>query len=72
MSWPLNSSIKNLTDASHRCRATNEGIQRTAAYEAITSFVTHATADTIPVVQNTAVTILMRMEQLLSMQVRTF
>ncbi|KAI1790603.1 ARM repeat-containing protein [Ganoderma leucocontextum] len=48
--------------------ATNEGIQRTAAYEAITSFVTHSTADTIPVVQNTAVTILMRMEQLLAMQ----
>ncbi|OSD03642.1 ARM repeat-containing protein [Trametes coccinea BRFM310] len=47
---------------------TSEGQHRTAAYEAITSFVTHSTADTIPVVQNTAVTILMRMEQLLSMQ----
>ncbi|KAI0351594.1 ARM repeat-containing protein [Trametes cingulata] len=48
--------------------ATSEGQHRTAAYEAITSFVTHATLDTIPVVQNTAVTILMRMEQLLGMQ----
>ncbi|CDO70451.1 hypothetical protein BN946_scf184999.g92 [Trametes cinnabarina] len=47
---------------------TSEGQHRTAAYEAITSFVTHSTADTIPVVQNTAVTILMRMEQLLAMQ----
>ncbi|KAI0744690.1 ARM repeat-containing protein [Earliella scabrosa] len=48
--------------------ATNDSQHRTAAYEAITSFVTHSTADTIPVVQNTAVTILMRMEQLLAMQ----
>ncbi|KAI8972612.1 ARM repeat-containing protein [Trametes punicea] len=47
---------------------TSEGQHRTAAYEAITSFVTHATLDTIPVVQNTAVTILVRMEQLLNMQ----
>ncbi|CCM03217.1 uncharacterized protein FIBRA_05341 [Fibroporia radiculosa] len=48
--------------------ASNEGNYRTAAYEAITSFVTHATMDTIPVVQNTAVAILLRMEQLLGMQ----
>lgn len=48
--------------------ASNEGNYRTAAYEAITSYVTHATADTIPVVQTTAVTILHRMEQLLAMQ----
>ncbi|KAH9893956.1 ARM repeat-containing protein [Cubamyces lactineus] len=47
---------------------TSEGQHRTAAYEAITSFITHSTLDTIPVVQNTAVTILMRMEQLLGMQ----
>ncbi|KAH9922336.1 ARM repeat-containing protein [Epithele typhae] len=48
--------------------ATLEGTHRTAAYEAITSFITHSTADTVTVVQNTAVTILMRMEQLLAMQ----
>ncbi|KAJ3482200.1 hypothetical protein NLI96_g7140 [Meripilus lineatus] len=44
--------------------ATNDGNFRTAAYEAITSFVTHAYPDTIPVVQNTAVAILQRMEHL--------
>ena len=49
--------------------ATNEGMHRTAAYQAIISFVTHSTADTVGVVQNTAVTILVRMEQLLNMQV---
>ncbi|KAH9948461.1 ARM repeat-containing protein [Amylocystis lapponica] len=48
--------------------ATNEGNYRTAAYEAVTSFVTHSTADTISVVQNTAVAMLHRMEQLLAMQ----
>ncbi|KAI0717699.1 ARM repeat-containing protein [Cerioporus squamosus] len=48
--------------------ATSEGENRNAAYEAINSFVTHATADTIPVVQQTIVAILMRMEQLLGMQ----
>lgn len=49
--------------------ANNEGNYRTAAYEAITSFVTHATVDVISTVQSTAVTILHRMEQLLAMQV---
>ncbi|KAF5376143.1 hypothetical protein D9615_007702 [Tricholomella constricta] len=48
--------------------AGNEANYRTAAYEAITSYLTQATADAIPVVQNTVVTILQRMEQLLSMQ----
>ena len=48
----------------------NEANFRTAAYEAITSYLTHATVDAIPVVQNTVVTILQRMEQLLGMQVR--
>ncbi|KAH7882223.1 armadillo-type protein [Phlebopus sp. FC_14] len=47
---------------------TNEANFRTSAYEAITSYVTHATNDVIPVVQNTLITVLMRMEQLLSMQ----
>ncbi|KAG6332567.1 hypothetical protein ID866_6517 [Astraeus odoratus] len=46
----------------------NEANFRTSAYEAITSYVTHATNDVIPVVQNTLITILMRMEQLLGMQ----
>lgn len=41
---------------------------RTAAYEAIGAFVTNATPDVIPVVQNTAVVILQRMEHLLGMQ----
>ncbi|EMD35060.1 hypothetical protein CERSUDRAFT_116561 [Gelatoporia subvermispora B] len=48
--------------------ASNEGNYRTAAYEAITSFVTHSALDTIPVVQSTAVVILNRMEQLIGMQ----
>lgn len=52
------------------CSAGNEANYRTAAYEAITSYLTQATPDAIPVVQNTVVTILQRMEQLLSMQVR--
>ncbi|KAF8841836.1 ARM repeat-containing protein [Paxillus ammoniavirescens] len=46
----------------------NEANFRTSAYEAITSYVTHATNDVIPVVQNTLITILIRMEQLLGMQ----
>lgn len=52
------------------CSASNEGNYRTSAYEAITSFVAHATLDAIPVVQSTVVAILLRMEQLLGMQVR--
>lgn len=48
--------------------ATNEGNYRTAAYEAITMYVQHSTPETVAVVQNTAVTILQRMEQLLAMQ----
>ncbi|KAF9813282.1 hypothetical protein IEO21_05666 [Rhodonia placenta] len=48
--------------------ASNEGNYRTSAYEAITSFVAHATLDAIPVVQSTVVAILLRMEQLLGMQ----
>ncbi|KAF8889026.1 armadillo-type protein [Infundibulicybe gibba] len=46
----------------------NEANFRTAAYEAITSYLTQATPDAIPVVQTTVVTILQRMEQLLTMQ----
>ncbi|KAL4253746.1 importin beta family protein [Abortiporus biennis] len=48
--------------------ATNEGNYRTAAYEAITSYVAHSYPDTIPVVQNTAVAILARMEHLINVQ----
>jgi len=46
----------------------NEANFRTAAYEAITSYLTHATPDAIGVVQSTAVTVLQRMEHLLSIQ----
>ncbi|KAK0463208.1 armadillo-type protein [Desarmillaria tabescens] len=47
--------------------ASNEANYRTAAYEAMTSYLTHATPDAITVVQNTVVTILQRMEHLLSL-----
>ncbi|KAF7300244.1 APC1-C domain-containing protein [Mycena kentingensis (nom. inval.)] len=46
----------------------NEHNFRTAAYEAISAYISGATVDAIPVVQNTVVAILQRMEQLLSMQ----
>jgi len=46
----------------------NESNFRTAAYEAITSYLTQATPDAITVVQSTAVTILQRMEHLLTIQ----
>jgi len=48
-------------------RTSNESNFRTSAYEAITSYVTHAPADVIPVVQQVTVSILTRMEQLLHM-----
>ncbi|KAF5314247.1 hypothetical protein D9619_011781 [Psilocybe cf. subviscida] len=48
--------------------AGNESNFRTAAYEAITSYLTQATPDAITVVQTTVVTILQRMEHLLSIQ----
>lgn len=50
-------------------RTGNESNFRTSAYEALASFVTHASSVSITVVQNTAITILTRMEQLLAMQV---
>ncbi|KAJ7058264.1 armadillo-type protein [Mycena amicta] len=46
----------------------NEHNFRTAAYEAISAYISGATGDRIPVVQNTVVAILQRMEQLLAMQ----
>ncbi|KAG6861797.1 hypothetical protein C0995_011677 [Termitomyces sp. Mi166 len=48
--------------------ASNEANFRTSAYEAITSYLSHATPDAIVVVQNTLLTILDRMERLLAMQ----
>jgi hypothetical protein len=49
-------------------RSSNESNYRTSAYEAITSFISNSPQDTIAVVQNTSVTILARMEHLLSVQ----
>ncbi|KAJ7619396.1 armadillo-type protein [Roridomyces roridus] len=46
----------------------NEHNFRTAAYEAIAAYLSGATVDSIPVVQNTVLAILQRMEQLLGMQ----
>ena len=48
--------------------ASNESNYRTAAYEAITAFVNIASPDCERVVQDTALTILTRMEHLLSVQ----
>ncbi|KAJ7802230.1 armadillo-type protein [Mycena olivaceomarginata] len=48
--------------------AGNEHNFRTAAYEAISAYISGATLDVIPVVQNTVIAVLNRMEQLLSMQ----
>ncbi|TCD60502.1 karyopherin beta [Steccherinum ochraceum] len=48
--------------------ATNEGNFRTAAYQAITSYVSHTTPESIPVVQNTTVAIVERMEHLIQVQ----
>jgi importin subunit beta-1 len=50
--------------------SSNEANYRTSAYEAVTSFITNAPPDVISVVQNTSLTILQRMEHLLSVQVR--
>lgn len=51
--------------------AGNESNFRTAAYEAITSFVANATADVKGVVENVIVTTLNRMDHLLGVQVCT-
>ena len=47
----------------------NEANFRTAAYEAIVAYVSAATNDVIPVIQTTVVTVLQRMEHLLSIHV---
>lgn len=49
------------------CRTGNESNFRTSAYEALASFITNAGPESITIVQNTAVAILSRMEQLLGM-----
>ncbi|KAI6103705.1 armadillo-type protein [Pisolithus croceorrhizus] len=49
--------------------ASHEAHSRTSAYGAITSNVTPAMNDVIPVIQNTLITILMRMQRLLGMQI---
>ena len=49
--------------------ASQEGNYRTAAYEAINSYIKYATSDTINVVHNVAITAITRMEQLMAMQV---
>ncbi|KDQ54461.1 hypothetical protein JAAARDRAFT_38128 [Jaapia argillacea MUCL 33604] len=48
--------------------ASNESNYRTAAYEALAVFTAHAPPDAIPVIQNTAIAILHRMEHLISVQ----
>ncbi|KAL1688004.1 armadillo-type protein [Schizophyllum commune] len=65
---PLSPYVDGIVQALLRVTesAGNEANFRTSAYEAITSYVTHATQDVIPVVQNTVLTILQRMEHLLS------
>ncbi|PCH43053.1 ARM repeat-containing protein [Wolfiporia cocos MD-104 SS10] len=69
-SGPLSPFVEGIVQALLRVTETssNEGNYRTAAYEAITSFMTHSTLDSIPVIQNTLVAILHRMEHLLNMQ----
>ncbi|KAG8934298.1 karyopherin beta [Tulasnella sp. 418] len=49
-------------------KPTNEANYRTAAYEALASYVTHAPADCIKAVETIILTILARQEHLLSMQ----
>ncbi|KAI6018434.1 hypothetical protein EDC04DRAFT_2869975 [Pisolithus marmoratus] len=49
--------------------ASNEENSHTSAYGAITSHVTHAMNDVMPVIQNTLITILMQMQQLLGVQI---
>ncbi|KAF7975253.1 hypothetical protein HWV62_10120 [Athelia sp. TMB] len=69
-SGPLSPYYEGVVQALLRVTETtsNENNFRTSAYEAITSYVNHATPDVIPVVEGTIVTILQRMEHLLSVQ----
>ncbi|KAI6010094.1 hypothetical protein PISMIDRAFT_25640 [Pisolithus microcarpus 441] len=50
-------------------RASNKANSHTSAHGAITSHVTHAMNDVMPVIQNMLITILMRTQQLLGMQI---
>ncbi|KAF6749546.1 karyopherin Kap95 [Ephemerocybe angulata] len=58
---PVMAALLRVTES-----GSNEANFRTAAYEAIVAYVNGATPDVIPVIQNTVVTILQRMEHLLS------
>ena len=50
-------------------RPTNESNFRTAAYEALTAYVSNSAYDTIQIVQQVLITMLTRMEQLLGVTV---
>ena len=50
-------------------RSTNESNFRTSAYEALSSFVSHSAVDTLAIVSNVIVTVLTRMESLLTLHV---
>ncbi|KAL0952370.1 hypothetical protein HGRIS_006648 [Hohenbuehelia grisea] len=69
-SGPLSPYFSGVVQALLRVTETagNESNFRTAAYEAITSYVSHATPDCITTVQETVVAILARMEHLLGVQ----
>ncbi|KAJ2914887.1 hypothetical protein MD484_g5519, partial [Candolleomyces efflorescens] len=58
---PIMAALLQVTES-----GSNEANFRTAAYEAIVAYVSAATNDTIPVIQSTVVTVLQRMEHLLS------
>ncbi|KAJ8508823.1 hypothetical protein ONZ45_g8947 [Pleurotus djamor] len=66
---PLSPYFEGVVQALLRITETtgNESNFRTAAYEALTSYVTHSAPDTISVVHNVVLAILQRMEHLLSM-----
>ncbi|KAL0957773.1 hypothetical protein HGRIS_001550 [Hohenbuehelia grisea] len=69
-SGPLSPYFSGVVQALLRLTETagNESNFRTAAYEAITSYVSHATPDCITTVQETVVAILARTEHLLGLQ----
>ncbi|RXW25205.1 hypothetical protein EST38_g723 [Candolleomyces aberdarensis] len=60
---PIMAALLQVTES-----GSNEANFRTAAYEAIVAYVSAATNDVIPVIQTTVVTVLQRMEHLLSIQ----
>ncbi|KIY69243.1 ARM repeat-containing protein [Cylindrobasidium torrendii FP15055 ss-10] len=68
-SGPLSPYFEGVVQALLRVTegSSNESNCRTAAYEAMTAYLTNGTPDVIPVIQNTIITVLQRMEQLLAM-----